>query len=212
MKNLTLLFVFLPCILLGQQKKKLHPPPPPPTEADYRIWKKRNQCFNSGKYNAEQRRAFFPFSTAITVKLISFNNGEDYITPIAANNFKVDYTKVNENKILSNAGIDSLTDILYNVGFRPVKKVHHKKGEIYELEIADPGSMCIFQPRNAILFIDSEAKVTQYIEICFTCHQYFLSSRKINYTVNCEQKYDLIKTFFLAQNIKYGTILPKGEE
>ena len=205
MNKLFFLLVMLPCIVLGQQKKKLPPPPAPPTLEDARIEEKRNQCFNSGQYNAGQRRAFFPFSSTTTVKLISFTYGDIVYTPIVVNNFLIDYNKVHETKILSDAGIDSLTDILYNVGFTPIK-------EKQRIGMQDPKAMCLYQPRNAILFIDSVGKVTQYIEICFTCHQYYLSSRKIKYTVNCENKYELLKNYFLSQSIKYGTILPKREE
>lgn len=206
MKNLTLLFILIPCIVFGQQKKALPPPPgpPPPESKEQMAWdKKHNNCFNTSKFNAKQRRAFFPFNSAVTVKLISFNSDDIPYQPVAVNNFSIDSSKVKEGKVLTAAGIDSLTDIMYNVGFTPMK---HKRPRIKgELEVADPGSMCIFQPRHAILFIDSTGKVTQYISICFTCHQYYLSSRKIKYTVECENKYDLLKSYFLSQGIKYRT-------
>lgn len=205
MRNLALLFILIPCILFGQQKKKSPPPPEPPSFEEARAWKEHNQCLNSHKYNEEQRRAFFPFNTATTVKLISFAKEDDVYTPVAVNNFIIDYSKVRESKILSSDGIDSLTDILYNVGFTPVKRPKYKKGQVHEVEVDDSRSMCIFQPRHAILFIDSTGKVTQYISICFTCHQYYLSSRKIKYTANCENKYELLKSYFLSQGIKYRT-------
>ncbi len=205
MKNLTLLFILIPCIVFGQRKKILPPPGPPPPESKEQIaWdKKHDRCFNTFSYDAKQRRAFFPFNSATTVKLISFNSDDIPYRPVAVNNFSIDSSKVKEGKLLSAAGIDSLTDIMYNVGFTPMK---HKRPRIKgELEVADPGSMCIFQPRHAILFIDSTGKVTQYISICFTCHQYYLSSRKIKYTVECENKYELLKSYFLSQGIKYAT-------
>jgi len=205
MKTLTLLFILIPCVVFGQQKKKSPPPPEPPSFEVARAWKEHNQCLNSHKYNEEQRRAFFPFNTATTVKLISFAKEDDVYTPVAVNNFIIDYSKVRESKILSSDGIDSLTDILYNVGFTPVKRPKYKKGQVHEVEVDDSRSMCIFQPRHAILFIDSTGKVTQYISICFTCHQYYLSSRKIKYTANCENKYELLKSYFLSQGIKYRT-------
>ncbi|MBS1522356.1 MAG: hypothetical protein JST50_15250 [Bacteroidetes bacterium] len=205
MKNLTLIFILIPCIVFGQQKKKSPPPPapPPPESKEQMAWdKKHDRCFNTSKYNPKQRRAFFPFNSAAKVKLISFSSDDIPYSAISVNNFSVDSTKVKEGKVLSAAGIDSLTDIMYNVGFTPMK---HKRPRLKgELEVADPGYMCIFQPRHAILFIDSTGKVTQYISICFTCHQYYLSSRKIKYTVECENKYELLKSYFLSQGIKYG--------
>ena len=180
------------------------PGPPPPESKEQMAWdKKHDRCFNTSKYDPKQRRAFFPFNSAAKVELISFNSDNIPYLPVAVNNFSIDSSKVKEGKVLSLAGIDSLTDIMYNIGFTPMK---HKRPRIKgELEVADPRSMCIFQPRHAILFIDSTGKVTQYISICFTCHQYYLSSRKIKYTVECENKYDLLKSYFLSQGIKYIT-------
>ena len=213
MKNLTLLFILIPCVVFGQQRKTLPPPPgPPPAPSKEQLaWdKKHYSCFNTSQYDAKQRRAFFPFNSATRVKLISFGTDDVPYQPVAVNNFSIDSTKIKESKVLSFAGIDSLTDIMYNVGFTPMK---HKRPRIKgELKEADPRVMCVYQPRNAILFIDSTGKVTQYISICFTCHQYYLSSRKIKYTADCENKYELLKIYFLSQGIKYGTILPKREE
>jgi hypothetical protein len=206
MKNLTLLFIVIPCIVFGQQKKKLPPPPgpPPPPIKEQMAWdKKHYSCFNTSKYDVRQRRAFFPFNSAARVKLISFSTEDIPYRPVAVSHFSIDSTKVKESKLLSPAGIDSLTDIMYNVGFTPMK---HKRPRIKgELEEADPPVMCIYQPRNAILFIDSTGKVTQYISICFECDLYYLSSRKIKYTVNCEDKYGLLRSYFLFQGIQYGT-------
>jgi hypothetical protein len=60
--------------------------------------------------------------------------------------------------------------------------------------------------------MDANGKVTQYIELCFECQRSYLSSRKIKNAIYCEQKYELLKNYFLSQGIKYGTILPKREE
>jgi hypothetical protein len=200
MKYLTFLLILIPCIVFGQHKA---PPPHPPIAEEGKLAEKHNQCHYNPKYNAKQRRSFFPFNTAITIQLVSFNDTVRVYTPIAVNNFKIDYSKVFENKKLSEAGVDSLTDIMYNFGLTPVKGTYP--------EIADLGYSC-YNPRNAILFMDASGKVTQYIEFCFECHHYYLSSSKIRNATYCEQKYDLLKNYFLAQGIKYGTILPKRED
>jgi hypothetical protein len=119
MKNLTFLFILIPCIAVGQQKV---PPPHPPTIEEGKLAEKHNQCHYSSKYDAKQRRNFFPFNTAATIQLVSFNDTVRVYTPIAVNDFKIDYSKVIESKKLSDAGIDSLTDIMYNFGLTPVKR------------------------------------------------------------------------------------------
>jgi hypothetical protein len=122
---------------------------------------------------------------------------------MAVNHFTVNYDKIIESKILSKKGIDSLTDILYNVGKTPISKLL--------LEIADPGAKC-YEPRNAILFVNEKGTVTQYIELCFGCNRYFFSSKKIRSMKYCEQKFDLLKAFFSTRGIQYGTILPKRDD
>jgi len=85
---------------------------------------------------------------------------------------------------------------MYNFGFTPVRGAY--------LQIDRERACC--NPRNAVLFMDANGKVTQYIEFCFECHHYYLSSRKVENAIYCEQKYDLLKSYFLVQGIKYGTM------
>lgn len=163
--------------------------------------KKYMQCLNSNRYNTKQRRTFVPFNTASSIKIISRESDSIIITPLSVNHFYVDNSLVKESKDLTAAGIDSLTDILYNVGYTPVK---------LPFKLIDPGRNC-YNPRNAILFLNAAGEVTHYIEYCFECERYFLSSSKIKNTEYCEQKFEMLKQFFLKQGIQYGTILPRGD-
>lgn len=166
---------------------------------------KYNTCYNNHKYTARQRGAFFPFNSSAAIKLISFSLSSDVndptdnapavFTPVAPGYYKLNNSRVKESKTLSASAIDSLTDIMYNVGYTPVK---------LSFRISDPGASC-YNPHNAILFTDAQGTVNQYIELCFECQRYYLSSSKIKNTVYCDQKYELLKTFFLSQGIKYGT-------
>jgi hypothetical protein len=198
---LIFLLFLIPFTILGQRKKL----PGPPTEAEYLLAEKHNQCFNTNKYSAKQRASFFPFKEASIVKLISFpfdmEDSVHILDPVAVNHFTVNYDKVIENRVLSKKGIDSLTDILYNIRKTPDGKL--------PLEIF--GEIKCYEPRNAILFINSQGVVTQYIELCFGCQKYFFSSKKIRPMEYCEQKYEMLKQLFLKQGIQYGTILPKRD-
>jgi len=186
MKTLAFVLMLIPCIVVGQHKLL---PPHLLIKEEYKLAEMYSQCHYSAKYNAKQRRSFFPFSTAATIKLVSFIDTVRIYKPIAVDNFEIDYNKVFNSKTLSAAGIDSLTDIMYNVGFTPVNGS-------YTVTVSE--RMC-YNPRNAILFIDANGTVTQYIEFCFECHRYYLSSRKIKNAIYCEQKYDLLSNFFLLQ-------------
>ena len=163
--------------------------------------KKYMTCLNTHRFNAKERRTFFPFSPAVSVKLISYRSDTFSIKPIALNHFSIDTTLVKESRQLTSAGIDSLTDILYNVGYTPIK---------LPFKLVDPGHSC-YNPRNAILFLNAAGEVTQYIQYCFECERYFLSSSQIKNTEYCEQKFEMLKQFFLKQGIQYGTIQPKSD-
>ncbi|RYU90112.1 hypothetical protein EWM62_11255 [Mucilaginibacter terrigena] len=221
MKKLLLVIftmVLLPCLLLGQNRKRLPKPPPlPPTKEENILAEKHNKCFNSHEYSAIKRRSFFPFGNASSIKLISFkaynypnppvyneegkdadtveNDRMQLLTPVTKDRYYLNLKKVKEIKQVSRAGIDLLTDILFNIGYTPVKKL--------DLEIADPGAKC-YEPRNAVLFLDGKGNITQYLEICFECRHHYWSSSKVGYIEYCEDKYELLRRYFLAQGIKYG--------
>ena len=209
--------LLLTCFAFGQKKRHSEPYSYSPTKAQEKLINKYITCTNLHRYTASQRRAFFPFGQAKNIRLISYKSpgpyldtvldGRDYVPipaedtimqnfiPTGINNFKVNYRRVVELKDLSIAGIDSLTDILYNVGNTPVKNLPN---------FGTMGYNC-YVPRNAILFMDAEGKVTQYIEYCFGCERYFYSSSKTKSIDYCEQKLDMLAVFFLSQGVKYGT-------
>ena len=166
---IILIALIWPCQLSGQSKKRVLSPPGPPSKKEEALAEKHNRCFHQNIYNSRQRRAFFPFNKADTIKLISFeaelgpkdlnddsttHDTVPILVPIAKDQFSVNSQKVKEAKILTTRGINSLTDILYNVGFTPVKNL--------SFEISDLGARC-YEPRNAILFIDGKGNVTQYM-------------------------------------------------
>jgi hypothetical protein len=210
--------LLLTCFAFGQKKRPARLPGPP-TKAEEEIADRNFQCLHIDRYTVTERRAFFPFGSASTIKLISFEVPEppeaiiygddgkiiggdrekidtvDVITPMAPDRFVINYRKIKEEKILDVTGINRLTDILYNVGFTPVKNL--------TLQIANPGYSC-YEPRNAILFLDIKGNVTQYIEFCFQCERHYYSSSKTKTIDYCEQKYDMLATFFLRQGLKYG--------
>jgi hypothetical protein len=105
---------------------------------------------------------------------------------------EVDFSKITEQKTLSKEEIDKLTNILYNVTY---------KGDVFTLSV----SGC-YNPRNAILFYGSSNHLLEFIELCFECHERRLSSEKISLGDLCNQKSDLLKSFFLAAGIEIGTI------
>lgn len=162
-----------------------------------RQWKKEEEnhnCIETTKYAAEDRRRFYPFDTSVVVKLVSFDNLKDsaFEHTLPMKGKEVDFSRITEEKTLNKDQIDKLTNILYNVTY---------KGKIFTLS----GAGC-YNPRNAILFYDSSSHLLEFIELCFECYERRLSSEKISLGDWCNQKSDLLKSFFLAAGIEIGTI------
>lgn len=148
-------------------------------------------CVHRNKYNEKERLKFYPFNVADTIKLVSFryhwNNYHFSDSGLTRDSLI-------ETHVLTKYETNSVTDILYNT----FKK---KKGNIGR------SSMC-FYPRNAILFLDENGKLIDYILICFHCMQIEVSSPQIKYNVeHCEGFEALLLTFFKKAGIQFGTDL-----
>lgn len=188
------LIIFMMSILsvfeaAGQNKKLKNEflEPTPREELHHEL---ANECFNSHKYNRLQRLKIYPFNKAKEIKLISFK-ADDFI-PVKNKN--IDYSRVNESQLLNPGQTDELTNILHNVGYDPNFKVKYRITNLYKC----------YEPRNGILFLNSEGKAFEFIEICFECHGTRSSSNKVKEGIFCNQKFSLLKDFFKNTGIKYG--------
>lgn len=195
------LFLFLPFIC-GSVHAQLrladikNPPTKAQTEESYR----NMHCKTTEKYSAEERRAFFPFSRANKVKLISFVQPPSVIMggSIPLKSGALDTGLVKEVQELSPAEVDSLTHILYNIVY---------KGYFF----TETDIKC-YRPRNAIVFYNDAGKLLAYIELCFECKKNVLSTQRIKTGDFCEEKYELLKDFFARMGIKYGVVDEEAKE
>jgi hypothetical protein len=145
-------------------------------------------CIYKRKYSEAVRLKFYPFNISDKIMLVSFRNDENKY-PIGQHH--VSYDSLLENRVLSKAEIGQLTDILYN----NVAKNHGNIGYL---------NMC-FEPHNAILFVDKTGRLREYLLICFLCDRYVASSYHIKLWDPCNQKIEMIRSFFVSAGIKYGT-------
>lgn len=148
--------------------------------------KKNHTCVRKSTTSFSARIKKFPFNQVAQIKLVSFKGHQ---IPIL--NDSVDYSKLEEVKTLNLRQIDSLTDIIYNIGYG---------GTILIIE-----EMNCYNPRNAILFVNSKGETFAFIEICFECLQ--ISARPENIGIGdlCNEKFSLLKKQFLNAGILYGT-------
>jgi hypothetical protein len=195
----TLLFCSL--ITFGQKQKEPSPPKAM-TKHMQAIEDKNHECVHTTKYSLQQRLTFYPFNHAAQIILVSFDNKPDSngLIEIGSNKLPmiantIDYSKLDEIKTITNQQIDTLTGILYNNGYR---------GRIMII------SESCYNPRNAILFIDSIGRTFAFIELCFECGGHRESSDKVQTGEFCNEKYDLLKNFFKSSGIEIGTIRGVG--
>ena len=194
MKYLFLILLLLPCMPVSAQRavKISGPQPPlPPPPKELLREKIIKECTCTNKFNKAKRLSIYPFNKAADVKIISFE--EIFRTPVK--NKILDTQKVFEQIKLTSDQKDTLTNLLYNVGYTPVPGAKRP----------DFGEANCYFPRNAILFIDSSGKVFEYLEICFACHRMKKSSSKVHFGEFCETKYDILKAFLSNAGITYGT-------
>jgi hypothetical protein len=150
-------------------------------------------CIHRNKYSAVKRTSFYPFNKAKKVLLISFidqSSNSDYYSK----NNKIDDLSVAKNsKTLTKNEINSLTDLIFNMGFKKM---------VYEKFISAT-SPCP-DLKNAIVFVDQNEKPFEYIELFFGCDQIEFSSKEIEYGDDCTNKLELIKQFFISNGIDVG--------
>lgn len=190
MRNLflaALCILFVPALAQRSKRATVYKAPTPLEVLSNDI---ATECLFTNKYSKLQRLQFYPFNKAAKVVLIAFEEGQN--TPVK--NKIIDNKKVLEQIILTATQTDSLTSLLYNVGFTPVKTAHP----------FNVGANC-YEPRNAILFLDAKGRAFEYLEICFGCQQTKRSSPLIKEGEYCSTKFDLLRKFFIMSGIKYGT-------
>lgn len=180
----------------GQQKERRATP------KEQELWESSHDCAKTGNLSFSDRLKNYPFNIAKEIELVSFKMPVDPVwgdilkARLPRENDTICYSKLLEVKTITWAQVDSLTDILYNYG---PKSVYKLKGKVYFI---DTFLQCYY-PRNAILFLDADKKVIEYIEICFECEKEKTSSDKIQLGPKCNQKYILLQNFFTQAGIEY---------
>ncbi len=205
--SFILLIFFLPAF--GQKNKKSKAPPPPSIDELIENIDKPATRTNTTKYKLKERQKFYPFSKAAQIMLVSFDKQEpielkinDGKTLTAENiypplyglpflNDTIDFSKIDQKVILIAKEVDTLTDILYNTCSRWSVHLTSK-------------SAC-YHPHNAILFLDKNGNLLEYIEICFDCNQFLFSSNKIKQFEDCDNAVSELQSYFKILGLKSST-------
>jgi hypothetical protein len=175
-----------------------HPSPARVTGISY-----NDNCQRNTNYSPAQRKKQFPFNQAISIKVISFEEGLltlsdkgvlDIVSPdpkiIDPGSEDSSRVLIKDSLELTTLQIDRLTDILFNYGY-----IRHS---------GSSSTVECYSPRHAILFMDKEDKPFAFIEICFECRNTRVSDDNISLGVPCTDKLLLIRKLFKDAGVKYG--------
>lgn len=165
-----------------------------------------SDCMLYNTYSPSQRLVKYPFSKALQVFAVSFksNAGQKTDTTNLQNEYNkrglqikkgiLDTTTLIEKKKLTMDQIDHLTALLYNIDYKYKKRSH-----IIE-------TMSCYEPRNALIFLDKNEQVFDYLEICFSCLRSNSQNDKFDIGSECTQKYELMSNYFKKIGVNYGTL------
>ena len=192
MKYLILIVSFLFSQTVFCQLRSIGKPRPLTKKEQYQDSANKH-CIHLTKFSISQRLGFFPFKKASKVKLCSFDlQPKSFTNEIPKIGTAVDVSKLQEVVSLNEKQTISLSDILYNTGY---------KGIFYSF------SEGCYYPRNAILFLDDTNTVFAYIELCFQCYGFKVSSKDVRSGDFCIEKYELLRQFFKEAGVHFGTEL-----
>lgn len=182
----------------GQKKNLAKGAPKPLTNKEEKIEERNHNCVKKVNKSFSARIKNYPFNNTTQVQLVSFVGGNqnienkaEYINDsLPRQNDTICFSKLNEIRTLTITQIEKLTDILYNYEYAgPIRTM--------------TTSLC-YVPKNAILFLDKNSKVFEFIEICFECDRIKESSEEVSLSDICDQKISMVKSFFKEVGIKYG--------
>lgn len=146
-------------------------------------------CELNGTLTPEERRNISLFKVAKKIKVISFSQKVVRSTPLNENRIASKYVK--DEITLTEEQIDQLTEILYNYNFSKnmsSKTISH--GECYE-------------PRHAIVFLNSQDKAFGYFEFCLKCDNHQTVPAREYLGEQCATKYKLIEKFFESIGVTF---------
>ena len=143
----------------------------------------------------------FPFNKCTNVLLLSFDN--PFVDPgiVQAND---------TDKRMHTRANDGLRDTLGHKRVHEIMVLSHEQigkaaALFYNSECrSSVTEMGCYFPRNAIVFLDSNAHVIAELEICFECRGYVMRPRKFPLGVMYSCRYNEFKQFFAGAGIKYG--------
>ena len=169
-----------------------------------KLFYKNMSCVKQDKLTVSERNKIYPYNISAKVVLATYlpkekgvsvmgSEMQDYFRSLKEDRNLFDKKRFKEFIYLNDNQKNELTDIIFNYGYKKNLNI-------------DMHSLC-YMPNNAILFLDKDDNLLEFIEICFDCDQFRTSNEEITLGDKCMQKMNLLDDFFLKSGIKETKVL-----
>lgn len=169
-----------------------------------KLFYKNMSCVKQDKLTVSERNKIYPYNISAKVVLATYlpkekgaqvmgSEMQDYFRSLKEDRILFDKKRFKEFIYLKDNQKNELTDIIFNYGYKKNLNIGMH-------------SLC-YMPNNAILFLDKDDNLLEFIEICFDCNEFRTSNEEITLGDKCMQKMNLLDDFFLKSGIKETKVL-----
>lgn len=153
-------------------------------------------CKKTSNISLSKRVENYPFNISKKIIFISYKQNKfgvegteltNYLKSLKFNQLKFNIKDVNQAYFLDQNNIDELTNLFYNVGTT-------------DSNVTTMNSGC-FTYKNAILFLDENDYLIEYIKFSFECSQIETSNKNVTTGKECTHKIFLIEDLFKKYNV-----------
>ena len=161
-----------------------------------KLFYKNMSCVKQEKLTVYERNKIYPYNVSNKIILATYLQKENgvmggemqaYFSSLKEDRNLFDKKRFNEFIYLNDNQKNELTEIIFNYGYKKNINIGINSG--------------CYMPNNAILFLDKDDNLLEFIEICFDCNQFRTSNEKITLGDKCMQKMNLLDNFFLKSGI-----------
>lgn len=145
-------------------------------------------CATIAHLTFHERMNEYPFNKSSRIKIISFKS-ETLRIPFKGKD--IDWKQIKDSVTLTISQIDSLSDILFNIGCK-TNTIHFDINYAIGIDVA-------------ILFYSSQNLLVDYVPICFECMNFSISTEMSRQAIGipCNQKFEIIKSFIKPTTLKF---------
>lgn len=169
-----------------------------------KLFYKNMSCVKQDKLTVSERNKIYPYNISAKVVLATYlpkekgvsvmgSEMQDYFRSLKEDRNLFDKKRFKDFIYLNDNQKNELTDIIFNYGYKKNLNIGMH-------------SLC-YMPNNAILFLDKDDNLLEFIEICFDCNEFRTSNEEITLGDKCMQKMNLLDDFFLKSGIKETKML-----